>query len=102
MILIDFEAALNLSMLALVLLIPICFVLVRMKKIDKRATLIWQSLGLGLILLIVAALVSFFSSTDALNILVFWILHAGAYILSSLINIGIILLRKRYPSPPSF
>ncbi|WP_281887758.1 hypothetical protein [Paenibacillus sp. YYML68] len=54
-----------------------------------------QSLGFGLVLFVVAALVAFIFFTDPLNLLVVWIIYGAAYVVSSLIHIAIIVYKKR-------
>ncbi|MDQ1908985.1 hypothetical protein RAC89_00535 [Paenibacillus sp. GD4] len=83
------------GMLVLALIISIGFVLFKVKKIPKRSALILQSLGLGVIVFAAASLVSLFIFTDALNLVMVWIMYALAYIVSSLINVGIIVFKTR-------
>lgn len=92
---IDLEAVVNFSMLLLVLLIPFCFMIMKVTKIPKRSTLIVQTLGLGFLIFVSGCIISFFVYTDALNILIFLILHSIAFILGSVINLGIIFWKKR-------
>ncbi|UQZ85550.1 hypothetical protein SK3146_04839 [Paenibacillus konkukensis] len=82
------------SLLFFTLVLPICFVIFRVSKVSKKI-LIFQSLGVGFVLYVISSAVSFFVYTDALNVLVFLFLYTLAFILSSLINIGFILIRKR-------
>ncbi|WP_110840913.1 hypothetical protein [Paenibacillus flagellatus] len=83
-------------MLVLVLLVPICFGIARVNKVPKKSVLIAQSLGLGFAVFLIASIVSFFVYTDALNMLVFLFLYTAAFLLSGLINIGMILVKKRW------
>lgn len=92
---IDLEGFLFGSMLVLALSISIGYVIYKVMKIHNRSTLIIQSLGLGFILFAVASVVSLFIFTDALNLVFVWIIYVLAYILSSLINVLIIVFKKR-------
>lgn len=95
---IDLEGFLFWSMLVLALFISIGYVIYKVMKMHNRSTLILQSLGLGFILFAVASVVSLFTFTDALNLVFVWIIYALAYILSSLINVLIIVSKKRSAS----
>ncbi|UJF33868.1 hypothetical protein [Paenibacillus hexagrammi] len=91
----DTEAIVNFSALILALVISIGFVLVKVRKSYKRSTLILQSLGLGFLLFAAASLSAFFVYTDALNILVFWVIYLIAYVISSLINVTVIWIKDK-------
>lgn len=91
----DLEAYVNFSMLAIVLIGPIGFTLLRMRKVSKRSTLVIQLLGSGLALYVLAAAVSFLVYTDSLNILVFWVLYAIAFVISILISLVLIFIKTR-------
>lgn len=83
------------SLLAIVLIVPVCFAIFRGSKVFKKSALLVQSLAVGFGLYVIASIVSFFVYTDSLNILVFLVLYTAAFILSSLVNVGIIFIRKR-------
>jgi hypothetical protein len=91
----DLEGFLFLSMLVLALFISIGFVIIKVRKVHNRSTLLLQALGLGFILFAAASLASLVTFTDALNLVSVWIIYTLAYIVSSLINVGIIVYKKR-------
>ncbi|SDE47374.1 hypothetical protein SAMN02799630_05411 [Paenibacillus sp. UNCCL117] len=91
----DLEGIINFGMLAVAFFLSVCFTLMNIRKTGKRSTFIWKSLGVGFGLFALAAVISFFVYTDALNLLAIWVLYALAYIISSLINLGVIIVRTR-------
>lgn len=93
----DLEGFVNLTLLGLTLVGPIIFVLLRKNKVPKRSTLIIQLLGLGLALLVLAAVVSFLVYTDSLNILIFWVLSVIAFVISVLISLVLVFVKTRDP-----
>jgi hypothetical protein len=94
-LLIDIEAVVNFSMLIIQLVGSILFVVIKGKGSKQRKVLLLQALGFGFGLFIIASLVAFFVYTDSLNILVFWIIYLLVFIVTALVNIAIIFLRKR-------
>jgi hypothetical protein len=92
---IDTEAYINMSLLVLLLAVSIGFTIVNVRRTVTRTTLIVQSVGIGIGILLVSCAVAFFSSSDALNILVYWVIYAIAFIIASLVNIVVIVLKKR-------
>ncbi|UQZ85549.1 hypothetical protein SK3146_04838 [Paenibacillus konkukensis] len=77
------------------LVVSIGFTIVNVRRPVTRTALIVQSMGVGLGLLLVSCAVAFFSSSDALNILVYWVIYAIAFIIASLVNVVFIVLKKR-------